>query len=110
MLYQIYEAQRSLIEPFADFAQAAAKLYSNPMSPLGQLPLAERIAAGFELFYRLGKDYEKPTFGITTVEMILKYEAHRMGTMTDTAINLKKPGITIELVPWRRISPVASWW
>src|SRR5690349_19434776 len=29
MLYQIYEAQRSLMEPFADFAQAAAKLYSN---------------------------------------------------------------------------------
>lgn len=46
-------------------------------------------------------------FGITTVEMILKFEAHRMGTMTDTAINLKKPGITIELVPWRRMSPVA---
>ena len=30
MLYQIYEAQRSLMEPFADFAQAASKLYSNP--------------------------------------------------------------------------------
>ena len=46
MLYQIYEAQRSLMEPFADFAQAAAKLYSNPLSPLGQTPLAQRVAAG----------------------------------------------------------------
>jgi hypothetical protein len=36
MLYQIYETQRSLMEPFADFAQAASKLYSNPLSPLGQ--------------------------------------------------------------------------
>ncbi len=46
-------------------------------------------------------------FGLTTVEMILKFEAHRMGTLTDTAIELRKPSITIELVPWRRISPVA---
>jgi len=69
MLYQIYEAQRSLIEPFAEFAQAAAKLYSNPLSPLGQSPLAQRIAAGYELFYRLGKDYEKPEFGIHTVDV-----------------------------------------
>ena len=69
MLYQIYEAQRSLMEPFADFAQAAAKLYSNPLSPLGQTPLAQRVAAGYDLLYRLGKDYEKPAFGITTVDV-----------------------------------------
>ncbi len=67
MLYQIYEAQRSLMEPFADFAQAASKLYSNPVSPFGQNPLAQRLAAGYDLLYRLGKDYEKPQFGITTV-------------------------------------------
>jgi poly(3-hydroxybutyrate) depolymerase len=67
MLYQIYEAQRSLMEPFADFAQAAAKLYSNPLTPFGQNPLAQRAAAGYELAYRLWKDYEKPAFGIQTV-------------------------------------------
>lgn len=68
MLYQIYEAQRSMIEPFADFAQAAAKLYSNPLSPFGQNPFAQRLAAGYDLAYRLGKDYEKPEFGITKVD------------------------------------------
>jgi poly(3-hydroxybutyrate) depolymerase len=67
MLYQIYEAQRSLMEPFADFAQAASKLYSNPLSPFGQHPFAQRMSAGFDLMYRLGKDYEKPEFGINTV-------------------------------------------
>jgi poly(3-hydroxybutyrate) depolymerase len=67
MLYQIYEAQRSLMEPFADFAQAASKLYSNPLSPFGQHPFAQRMAAGYDLVYRLGKDYEKPEFGIKTV-------------------------------------------
>ena len=69
MLYQIYEAQRSLMEPFADFAQAAAKLYSNPLSPLGQSPVSQRVSAGYELMYRLWKDYEKPAFGIQTVDV-----------------------------------------
>ena len=69
MLYQIYEAQRSMMEPFADFAQAASKLYSNPLSPFGQNPFAQRISAGYDLVYRLGKDYEKPEFGIKTVDV-----------------------------------------
>ena len=49
MLYQVYETQRTLMEPFVDFAQAAAKLYSNPLSPLGQNPFAQRVAAGYSL-------------------------------------------------------------
>ena len=69
MLYQIYEAQRSLMEPFADFALATSKLYSNPLSPFGQHPFAQRISAGFDLMYRLGKDYEKPEFGIKTLDI-----------------------------------------
>ncbi|MBS0315734.1 MAG: polyhydroxyalkanoate depolymerase, partial [Proteobacteria bacterium] len=67
MMYQIYETQRSLIEPFADFAHAAAKMYGNPLSPLGQTPFSQRVSAGFSLLHRLGKDYEKPEFGIQTV-------------------------------------------
>jgi len=67
MLYQIYETQRSLMEPFADFAQAASKLYSNPLSPLGQSQISQRISATYDLIYRLGKDYEKPAFGIQSV-------------------------------------------
>ena len=69
MLYQLYEAQRSLMEPFADFAQAASKLYSNPLSPFGQNPFTQRVAASYDLLYRLGKDYEKPEFGITDVDV-----------------------------------------
>jgi poly(3-hydroxybutyrate) depolymerase len=69
MLYQIYEAQRSLMEPFADFAQAAAKLYSNPLLPMAQNPMAQRVSAGYELMYRLCKDYEKPQFEIKTVNV-----------------------------------------
>ncbi len=67
MLYQIYETQRSLMEPFADFAQAASKLYANPLYPLGHTPIAQRISASYDLIYRFGKDYEKPAFGIEKV-------------------------------------------
>jgi poly(3-hydroxybutyrate) depolymerase len=69
MLYQLYETQRSLMEPFSDLALAAAKAYSNPLSVLGQNPFAHRISAGYDLMHRLGKDYEKPEFGIRTIEV-----------------------------------------
>ncbi|MBC7611041.1 MAG: polyhydroxyalkanoate depolymerase [Polaromonas sp.] len=69
MLYQVYETQRTLMEPFVDFAQAAAKLYGNPQSPMAQNPFAQRVAAGYSLIYRLGKDYEKPTFDIQTADV-----------------------------------------
>ena len=69
MLYQLYEAQRSLMEPFADFAQAASKALSNPLTPWGQNPLSQRVSASYDLAYRLGKDYEKPIFGLRTVNV-----------------------------------------
>ncbi|WP_066704488.1 polyhydroxyalkanoate depolymerase [Curvibacter delicatus] len=67
MLYQLYESQRTLMEPFSDLAQTAAKAFNNPLLPWGQLPFAQRVAAGYDLMHRLGKDYEKPEFGIRTV-------------------------------------------
>ena len=67
MLYQVYEAQRAMMEPFVDFAQAAAKLYGNNQSPMNKNPFAQRVAAGYSLIYRLGKDYEKPTFDIASI-------------------------------------------
>ena len=69
MLYQVYESQRTLMEPFVDFAQAAAKLYGNPLSAVGKSPFAQRLAAGYSLMYRLGKDYEKPAFDIRTLDV-----------------------------------------
>ena len=69
MLYQIYETQRSLMEPFAEFANATSKLFASPASPLGVNPFAQRVAAAYDLLYRLGKDYEKPVFGLRTVDV-----------------------------------------
>ena len=46
-------------------------------------------------------------FGVTIIEMELKYEAHRTGTLVDAALSLRKPSVIIELTPWRRITPEA---
>jgi poly(3-hydroxybutyrate) depolymerase len=67
MLYQIYETNRAWISPFSEFASAASKLYSNPLSPMAQVPSAHRVSAGFDLMHRLTKEYEKPEFGINKV-------------------------------------------
>jgi poly(3-hydroxybutyrate) depolymerase len=69
MLYQLYESQRSLLEPFADFAQFAAKLHNNPSLPVAQSQISNRISAAYDLFYRLGKDYVKPAFGLNAVHI-----------------------------------------
>ena len=67
MLYQLHEMQRSFLTPLMQWADASSKLFSNPVSPFAHTPFSQRIAAGYELMYRLGKDYEKPAFGIDTV-------------------------------------------
>jgi poly(3-hydroxybutyrate) depolymerase len=69
MLYQLYETQRALLSPFAEFASAASKLYIHPLSPFTHAPGSQRVSAGFDLLHRLTKEYEKPQFGITSVKV-----------------------------------------
>lgn len=69
MLYQFHELNRNFINPLIQWAEASAKLFTNPVSPLAHAPFAQRIAAGYELMHRLGKAYEKPPFGIDKVEV-----------------------------------------
>lgn len=67
MLYQFHELNRTFLNPLIHWAEASSKLFSNPVSPLAHSPFAQRIAAGYELMYRLGKDYEKTQFNIASV-------------------------------------------
>ena len=69
MLYQLYESQRALLSPFAEFASATSKLYNHPLSPFAHTPGAQRVSAGLDLMHRLSKEYEKPEFGITSVKI-----------------------------------------
>jgi len=69
MLYQLYETQRALLSPFAEFASASSKLYSHPLSPFTHTPMAHRVSAGLDLMHRLSKEYEKPEFDIRSVNV-----------------------------------------
>ena len=83
MLYQLHEMQRSFLTPLMQWADASAKLFTNPVSPLAHTPFAQRIAAGYELMYRLGKDYEKPAFEIDTTEI----NGEKVGIIEHVALN-----------------------
>jgi len=67
VLYQLHEWQRRLLNPMSTLAQATSELFSNPYSPLSYTPYSRRLAASYDLLYRLGKHYEKPVFGIKSV-------------------------------------------
>ena len=69
MLYQLYESQRALLSPFAEFASASSKLYNHPLSLFTHTPMAQRVSAGLDLMHRLAKEYEKPEFNITSVSI-----------------------------------------
>ena len=85
MLYQLHEMNRTLLSPLVQWAEASSKLFTNPVSPFAHTPFAQRIAAGYELMFRLGKEYEKPAFGITSVEV----EGQRAAVIEDVV--LEKP-------------------
>jgi poly(3-hydroxybutyrate) depolymerase len=69
LLYQLHEWNRAWLEPFSYWADASAHMLSSPHSWMSSLPGAGRVAAGYELLHRIGKDYEKPEFDIHEVEV-----------------------------------------
>jgi poly(3-hydroxybutyrate) depolymerase len=69
MLYQLHEFNRALLRPATFLAQAGVHMFSAPGSWLAKLPGSARVAAGYELIYRAGKDYPKPEFGINVVDV-----------------------------------------
>jgi poly(3-hydroxybutyrate) depolymerase len=64
MLYQIHENNRVWMAPMINAAHLSYLFLTNPASPLAYLPFSQRMAAGFELLYRIGKEYDKPKFEI----------------------------------------------
>lgn len=69
MLYQLHELGRAWMAPFTYYADANARMFSATNSWLSATPGAQRIAASNEFLYRIGKDYEKPAFGIHSVQV-----------------------------------------
>ncbi|MEO8460167.1 MAG: polyhydroxyalkanoate depolymerase [Dokdonella sp.] len=85
MLYQLHELQRSFLRPLAAWSDSNARMLSTPDSWFSHYPGVQRMAAGWELLHRLGKDYEKPPFSIDAVE------AHGQNTPIAEQIVLSKP-------------------
>jgi poly(3-hydroxybutyrate) depolymerase len=82
MLYQLHEMQRSFLTPLMQWADASSKLFSNPVSPFAHTPFSQRIAAGYELMYRLGKEYHKPAFAIDSTTI----NGEQVGIMERTVV------------------------
>ena len=69
MLYDFHELQRTFLNPFNAFSGTGSKLFSHPYSPLAYMPVSRQMAAPYELLHRLGKDYEKPAWGLDSTEV-----------------------------------------
>jgi poly(3-hydroxybutyrate) depolymerase len=69
MLYDLHEIRRSFLAPLAAFTDTGSQLFSHPYSPFAYTPVSRHIAATYELVHRLGKDYEKPAWGLNTTQI-----------------------------------------
>jgi poly(3-hydroxybutyrate) depolymerase len=67
MLYQIYEMQHRVLEPFNRLAHQASTLFGSPASPFFYTPLARNLSAYYDLMARVTHRYEKPDFGLDHV-------------------------------------------
>jgi poly(3-hydroxybutyrate) depolymerase len=69
MLYQLHEVHRASLEPLRLWAKATAEFYGNPFSVFSYNPLSRIMVAGADLVLRLTHRYEKPPFGIASVDI-----------------------------------------
>src|SRR5699024_12061736 len=69
MWYNLHELQRAVLGPFAAFTDTSSKLFSHPYSPFSYTPVSRQLAATYELVHRLGKEYEKPAWGLHTTKV-----------------------------------------
>jgi poly(3-hydroxybutyrate) depolymerase len=67
MLYHWHELNRTMLNPLVAWSEAGVRIFSEAESWLSRLPGADRVAANYELMYRLGKEYEKPQFDIRSI-------------------------------------------
>ncbi len=69
MLYNLHELQRAFLKPLTAFTDSGSCLFSHPYSPWAYTPVSRHLAAAYELAHRLGKEYEKPAWGLPHTEV-----------------------------------------
>jgi poly(3-hydroxybutyrate) depolymerase len=69
MLYPLHEMQRDAMKPIAAWSQVMSNAMTHPFNPFASNPMVKRMAAGYDLLNRLGKDYEKPNWDLDSTEI-----------------------------------------
>ena len=69
VLYSLYEAQHTALEPVRHVAEFWRGWFGDPFSPFSYMPLARRVAASSDLFLRVTQRYEKPKWRIEGAEL-----------------------------------------
>lgn len=64
-LYTMVEMARAQMMPARSFAKVNQEFFGNAWNPLSYTHLGRSIGAGYELFERVTRHYNKPEFGIT---------------------------------------------
>ncbi len=64
MLYQLYEMNNAALWPARIYADMTRLFYTNPFNPLAHTSFGRTVAAGAELFERMTRHYDKPSFGL----------------------------------------------
>ena len=92
MLYHLHEYNRALLSPVVTLARAGADMFSAPGSWLAQLPGANRVAAAYELLYRVGKDYEKPAWDIDDVNIGRRLDGIKVPVVEQAVLKSRSAG------------------
>ena len=69
MLYSLFEAQHVALAPMRMAAELSRGWFGHPFSPWSMTPMAKEITAGSDLFLRVTNRYDKPEWGIDSVEV-----------------------------------------
>jgi poly(3-hydroxybutyrate) depolymerase len=69
MIYELYQAQADLLQPFRHFARVGAGLAQVMEDSFGLPCAARHMRATWSLFADMGLTHSRPSFGIDTVEL-----------------------------------------
>jgi poly(3-hydroxybutyrate) depolymerase len=100
MMYQLYQAQADLLQPFRHAARLGAGLTRLPSCASWTPPLARHIAAALTMFAEAGLTHARPDFGIGSVPIDGKNVAVCEATADDTPFGT--------LLHFRKDSPIVQ--
>ena len=68
-LYQLYELNHAAISPARTAADLCRVAFQSPLNPISYTPIGRGVSAVCEMFERATRRYDKPEFGIESVDV-----------------------------------------